>query len=144
MSIELQWTIAGVLIPIIFYLVDKYLNASTRAAKKYLIYKWLENKKINKKLQNTIYEFAMKYDGWNYKSFTDSNLTYKDFYNNLKEKYDLEYSDVAYSVLKKMKLTKYQIDEFIAKLKIQEDNLNLLQNSIDVIIKKYEQENTLK
>lgn len=134
------WTIAGVIIPIIFYFIDKYLNANTRSLKKYLLQKWLENKKISNKLQLTIFEFAMKYDGCNSIAFTDSNLTYKDYYNSLKHKYEEEYSDIAFSILKKIKLNKFQLNEYIAKLKVQEDNLNLLQNSLDVAIKKFEQE----
>jgi len=137
MTLEIILSIIAIAITVIFYFADKIINGSTRSAKKYLLSKWLDNKSKNLKLQETIYQFVSSINGWDAKAFTDSNHTYLDFYTQLKQTYEVEYSDVQLNGLKKAKLSKFQIDEYIGKLKVQEDNLNLIQVSLESQVKKY-------
>ena len=137
MSLEIILSIIAIGITVIFYFADKIINGSTRAAKRYMLLKWTETKDKSLKLQHTIIKYcSLNNRYWNSIALTDSPVTYKDLYNTLVEKYELEYSNSQFKALKKKNLSKFQIEEFTTKIKIQEDNLNFIQHALDLQIKK--------
>ena len=138
MSIEVILTIVGLILTVVLYFTDKIINGSTKAARKYMLSKWCENKEKSLKLQQSIFYLANTYNGWNAIAIGDSPVTYKVFYDKLKERYEIEYSDQAYYALKTKKFSKFQIEEFTTKLKVQEENLYASQMGIDVLIQDFQ------
>lgn len=130
--------IGSLLLTVALWIIDKIFFATKRATKKYLLHKWQETKEKSFKLQTTIFSFAEKCHGWQSMAYPEQGITYWDYYCILKETWEQEYSDSKFKILKKKRLSRYQIQEYIDKLRVQEDAINLSQTSLNVMIKQFE------
>lgn len=135
-KIELSVAIAsGILIPIILY----FLAKKNWGQKKYLLSKFDQNKEKVRLYTIDLRKLLSYNNAWNSIMFKEQNITYKEFLEVMEEKYNVEYSNEQSKALRNKKLSKFEIEEYISKLKVQEDSLNLMRQELDLLIKKFSQ-----
>lgn len=115
---------------IAFY-VDKHLHSNTIATRKHLLTKFVDIRQKNLKLQQELEELIATHDAWGTNAFTDTDTNFIDYLETLKEKIEIEYSDIEYIKLKKLSLTKDIISEYIEKFKYHNDVLIALRQELN-------------
>ncbi|KYG75007.1 hypothetical protein EV198_0471 [Roseivirga ehrenbergii] len=134
MTLEIWVAIAGgILIPLLLYL----LSLENRSKKKYFLMKFQENKSKIEKFIKDLEHLLNVNNSFQSKAFTDSEITYIECLTLMKSRFHLEYSDEQYKALQKRRLKKLELNEYIEKLKVQEDNLNILRVDLDYKMMKY-------
>ncbi|MEQ6119677.1 hypothetical protein [Reichenbachiella sp. MALMAid0571] len=128
---------SGIVIPIVLFLLSKDYFGQKFRQKKYLLSKFLENKQKIEHFTTSLEHLLQTNNSPESKIFPNSDITYLEYLNVMKLKYESEYSSLQYSLLKKKKLSKLELQEYIEKLKIQEDSLNKLILNLDLIKAKY-------
>lgn len=127
MKIELIVAIiGGIFIPLITY----FLSKSTNSEKKYLIKKFQENKIKLSEVISDLEGFMNENRSWDQQAFADSPIKLKEYHQRITEQYLKEYSEEQFNAINKSKLSKLEFKEYIGKLKVQEDSLNLLSTEI--------------
>lgn len=121
----------GLVVVIFFFLVDKNLLPTTLLVRKHMLSKLEKNKMINLQLQSELEELVDRNDAWSYVAFPDSEVTYKEYLDLLREKFSIEYSDSEFESLRTNRMTRGQVTDYIQKIKDQEEAALALQLDIN-------------
>jgi transketolase len=121
---------AGFFTIMVFFLIDKNLLPGTSIARKHILGKLEKNKKREMQLQAEFENLVASYGAWSHNAFPDSDVTYSEYIELLKEKSNIEYSDSEFKKLKS-KLKRKQVREYIEKIKNQEEAVIALQADLD-------------
>ena len=70
--------------------------------------------------------YLEKNDYWNEVAFADARITHKQYYDELIRISEIEYSQVQYSAIKTIEIQSQFLDEYIAGINQQYDNLSLV------------------
>ena len=119
----------GLLITVIFFLIDKNLFPGSALARKRIITRLEKNKEKDMALQAEFEALVHAYEAWSHKAFPQIDVTYTESINLLKEKSSIEYSDAEFEKLKS-RLERHQISDYIEKVKNQEEAVVALQADI--------------
>jgi hypothetical protein len=121
----------GLVVVIFFFLVDKNLLPTTLLVRKHMLSKLEKNKRINLQLQSELEELVDRNGAWSYVAFPDSEVTYKEYLDLLREKFSIEYSDSEFESLRTNRMTRGQVTDYIQKIKDQEEAALALQLDIN-------------
>lgn len=119
----------GLLITVIFFLIDKNLFPGSALARKRILMRLERNKEKDMELQAEFVALVHAYEAWSHKAFPQTDVTYTEYINLLKEKSSIEYSDAEFEKLKS-RLERHQISDYIEKVKNQEEAVVALQADI--------------
>lgn len=118
--------LAGLLITILFFLIDKNIVPGITVTQKYVLKNLEKNKTKELELQAELEKLVNSYQAWSLKAFPDEDVTYCEYITLLKEKSSIEYSDSEFEKLRS-KLKRNQLIDYIEKIKNQEDAVIALQ-----------------
>lgn len=121
----------GLVVAIFFFLVDKNLLPTTLLVRKHMLSKLEKNKNMNLQLQSELEELVDRNDAWSYVAFPDSEVTYKEYLDLLREKFSIEYSATEFESLRKNKMTRKQVVEYAQKINDQQEAVEALQFDVN-------------
>lgn len=123
--------ILGLIAAIFFFLIDKNLLPATVITRKYMLSRLQKNKNKEKELQLELEQLIDRNDAWSSLAFPDSEVTYKEYMELLKEKFSIEYADTEFEVLRSKRMSRKQVAEYLEKIKNQEEAAVALQVDVD-------------
>jgi hypothetical protein len=123
--------IIGFTITIMFYIMDNAILPSVGISRKCIVLKLENNKNRDLKLLEEIEEMIIDNQAWSLNAFPDSDVTYEEYIDALKEKYSIEYSDAEFKRLKSGSLSRRSIKEYIYKIKNQEEAITAFQMDLE-------------
>lgn len=121
----------GLVVAIFFFLVDKNLLPTTLLVRKHMLSKLEKNKSMNLQLQSELEELVDRNNAWSYVAFPDSEVTYKEYLDLLREKFSIEYSATEFESLRKNKMTRKQVAEYAQKINDQQEAVEALQFDVN-------------
>ncbi|MCO6147446.1 hypothetical protein [Flavobacterium sp. NRK1] len=121
----------GLLMAVFFFLIDKNMLPGALVARKTIISQLEKNKKKEMQLQAEFEDLVNENHAWSYAAFPDSDITYAEYIELLKEKASIEYADSEFEKLKSKKLLKEQLYDYIERIKDQEEAMLALQADLD-------------
>lgn len=121
---------AGFFTIMVFFLIDKNLLPGTSIARKHILGKLEKNKKRELQLHAEFENLIASYGAWSQNAFPDSDVTYSEYIELLKEKSNIEYSDSEFKKLRS-KLKRKQVRDYVEKIKNQEEAVIALQADLD-------------
>jgi lipopolysaccharide export LptBFGC system permease protein LptF len=121
--------LAGFLITVFFFLIDKNMLPGAFIGRKHILTKFEKNKKKEQQLHNEFEALVNSYCAWSQNAFPDSDVTYAEYLDLLKEKSSIEYSDAELETLKS-KLKRQQIIDYNEKIRNQEEAVIALQKDL--------------
>lgn len=123
--------LAIVLVYVFFFRKTK----EVRDKKSYYLKRFLRNKEQSLKYINEIKALVEQNDGWNKKAFLDKETTFSEYLEVLNTKYESDYSESSYQILKRNKLTNAQKQEYTRKLIEQSEDLYLMEIDLGILNK---------
>jgi|GEM_PF-2224938 len=123
--------IFGLFTAILFFLIDKNLLPGTIIARKTILNKLRNNKKRELQLYKELEELVSAHQAWSFTAFPDSDITYAEYLELLKEKSDLEYSEYEFEKVRSGELNKKQLSDYIYMIENQEEAVAALEADID-------------
>ena len=123
--------IIGLIVTIVFFLIDKNLLPDSLAARKRLATRLEENRRMELQLQQEFEELVKAYRAWSHNAFPGSDVTYGEYLELLKEKSSIEYSQSEFEKIQK-KSSRAQFFEYIDKIKNQEEAVAALRDNIAI------------
>ena len=115
------------LVIVLVYIFFFRKSKEAREKKSYYLKRFLRNKEQSLKHIHQVEALAIENNCWDKKAFTDKDVTFRDYLELLKNKYDKDYSEISYQVLKRNKLTQSQKQEYTKKLIEQSEDLYLME-----------------
>ena len=110
-------------------------SKEAREKKSYYLKRFLRNKEQSLRHINEVEVLVRQNNGWNKKAFPDKEIIFSEYLNTLKSKYENDYSDISYQILKKNKLTNAQKQEYTRKLIEQSEDLYLMEVDLGILNK---------
>ncbi len=123
--------IIGFLMAVFFFFVDKNVLPGAFIARKTIISQLEKNKKMELQLQAEFEELINAHQAWSFTAFPNSDITYAEYIELLKEKASIEYADSEFEKLKSTKLLREQLYDYIERIKDQEEAMAALQADLD-------------
>lgn len=121
--------IIGLIVAIVFFLIDKNLLPDSLAARKRLATRLEENMRVELQLQQEFEDLIKAYKVWSHTAFPNTDVTYGEYIELLKEKSNIEYSKSEFDKIQK-KSSRAQFFEYIDKIKNQEEAVAALRDNI--------------
>jgi predicted O-linked N-acetylglucosamine transferase (SPINDLY family) len=121
----------GLVATIFFFLVDKNLLPATLLARRHMLSKLENNKSKDLQLQSELEQLIDENNAWSYVAFPDSEVTYKEYLELLREKFSIEYSDSEFQSLRTNRMSRGQMADYIQKIKNQEEAALALQMDVN-------------
>lgn len=122
--------IIGLFTMLVFFLIDKNILPGSIIDRKHIAAKLEKNKKRELQLQAEFEALISTYGLSSENVFPDSDITYSEYIDLLKEKASIEYSDTEFEKLK-TKLKRNQVNEYIERIRNQEESVIAFQADID-------------
>lgn len=121
----------GLVATIFFFLVDKNLLPTTLLLRRHMLSKLENNKNKDLQLQSELEQLVDENNAWSYVAFPDSEVTYKEYLELLREKFSIEYSDSEFESLRTNRMTRRQMADYIQKIKNQEEAAQALRMDVN-------------
>ena len=123
--------IIGPAAALLFFLIDKNLLPGVMLSRKSILIKLEKNKKREIQLHTELESIINIHNAWSYNAFPDTDVTYAEYVDLLKEKTGIEYSESEFEKLRTENLTGKQIADYADRLKDQEETVSALQADIN-------------
>ncbi len=114
----------------LYYLANSFEDAYMRSSRKNAILKFRNNRQKSLSFYEHVEAYAAEYNTWGYNAFADTDVTFSEFIDALKEKHSIEYSDAEEARIKKGKLTRAQIDDFTERMAYQEEFITAMESTL--------------
>lgn len=114
---------------LLFFLIDKNILPGTFVTRKHILDRLKRNKQKELQLQTEFEHLVNTYNAWSFNAFPDSDVTYSEYIELLKEKSNIEYSDAEFEKLNSS-LKRQQLFDYLEKIKNQEESVMALQANI--------------
>lgn len=124
-------SLIGLAAAVVFFLMDKNLLPLTLLVRRHLLTKLERNKSKDLQLQSELEQMVHENDAWSYIAFPDSEVTYKEYLDLLREKFSIEYSDSEFKSLRTRKMSRKEVAEYIQKIKDQEEAAQALEDDVN-------------
>ena len=115
----------------LLFVIDKYIHQRTFAGRAHLLSKFNEIRIKNLKLQEEIMALMSAYNASGKALFADKDPNFEEYLELLQEKLSIEFSDVEYSKLEKIALSKEIISDYMEKFRYQQDVIISLRQDIN-------------
>jgi len=124
-----------VLVIVLVYLLFFRKSKEKRDKKSYYLKRFLRNKEQSIRHINEVEALAHQNDGQHKKAFPDREMTFSEYLEGLRSKYQSDYSDNYYNILKRNKLSHSQKQEYTKKLIEQSEDLYLMEVDLAMLNK---------
>lgn len=105
----------------LYYLSNSFEDANMRSDRKRAIIMFRENRESSIKFYTDLQSYVADNNIWSYNAFDDTDITFSEFIETLKEKHDIEYSDKEEIILVKSKFTRFQLEDYLERLEYQKE-----------------------
>jgi|GEM_PF-4573116 len=130
-TLALSFVLVVVLVYVFFFRKSK----EDRDKKSYYLKRFLRNKEQSIRHINEVEALARQNDGLHKKAFPGKEVTFSEYLETLRFKYESDYSDSSYHILKKNKLSHSQKQEYTKKLIEQSEDLYLMEVDLGILNK---------
>lgn len=127
-----------VFIAIAVYVIFFQKNKETRERKNYYLKRFIRNREQALKHINEVEALVKLNDAWDKKAFPNREILFSEYVEELKAKYENDYSKASYQILKKNNLSYSQKQEYTKALIIQSEDLYLMEVDLGMIKKSLE------
>ena len=114
----------------LFYLSNSFEDAYMRSSRKAAVLKFRENREKSMRFYLSVEEYVAQYNAWGYNAFEDTDVTFAEFIEVLKEKHNIEYSDLEESKLTKNRMNRAQIEDYLERMEYQQEFINAMQATL--------------
>ena len=125
----------------LFYASNSFEDAHMRSSRKRALILFRENRENSLKFYTELEVYVSKNDIWSYNAFEDTDITFAELIETLKEKHDIEYSDKAETELEKTKFSRTQIEDCLERLDYEQEFITSLESNIQFRNINFEKQN---
>lgn len=117
-----------------------FRNNKKSIEKSYYLKRFLRNKEHFIRHINQVQALSRQNEGQDKKAFPDKEVTFAEYLYALNSKYESDYSDSTYHILKKNRLSNSQKQEYSKKLIEQSEDLYLMEVELGILNKAWRKE----
>ena len=128
--------LVGSLLLVVFLVYVFFFKKNGEIEKKsYYLKRFLRNKEQSLRHIKEVESLVVLNDVWSSKAFPNKELIFSEYLDRLKTKYEKDYSDSSYKILKRNKLSHSQKQEYTKQLMEQSEDLYLMEVDLGILNK---------
>ncbi len=114
----------------LYYLSNFYEDAYLRSSRKAAVLKFRENRGKSLLFYKGVETYVAENNAWAYNAFADTDVTFSEFIEALKEKHSIEYSDMEEYKLAKNRMTRTQMDDYMERMEYQQEFITAMEATL--------------
>lgn len=131
----------GSLLLVIFLVYSFFFRNNGKTEKRsYYLKRFLRNKEQSLRHIKEVESLAVQQNIMNSSAFPDKEVTFSEYLDRLKSKYESDYSDSSYKILKRNKLSHSQKQEYTKQLMEQSEDLYLMEVDLGILNRTWKKE----